>query len=186
MPRKRTPRPASPNRPPPTRPRGLSRGFSNRPPPVRAQPPHHGSNANRLLAALPAIEYARISPAPPNRPPPPRPRALARGFSNRPPPVRAQPPHHGSNANRLLAALPAIEYARISPALEVVSLKLKQFIHPPNEPISHVYFPGDGFCSALMVLAHGMMVEVATIGREVITGAVSLGTAAAPSSATMD
>ena len=81
--------------------------------------------------------------------------------------------------------MPAIEYARISPALEVVSLKLKQFIHPPNEPISHVYFPGDGFCSALMVLANGMMVEVATIGREGITGAFHSDTAAPSSSATM-
>ena len=80
---------------------------------------------------------------------------------NRPPPI----------ANRLLAALPPADYKRISALLEVVTLKLKNVLHKPGEPIRHVYFPGNGFCSILTVLKDGNMVEVATIGNEGMVGA---------------
>ena len=82
--------------------------------------------------------------------------------SNRPPPT--------GNPNRLLAALPAADYARIIPSLTVVPLKLKNFLHKPGEPIQDVYFPGGGFCSMLTVLEDGSMVEIATIGREGMVG----------------
>ena len=83
--------------------------------------------------------------------------------ANRPPPA--------GNANLLLAALPADEYKRILPSLELVPLKLKNIIHRAGDPIEHVYFPGGGFCSMLTVLKDGGMVEVATIGREGMVGA---------------
>lgn len=82
--------------------------------------------------------------------------------ANRPPPTR--------NPNRLLAALPAADYARILPSLTVVPLKLKDILHKPGDPIREVYFPGGGFCSMLTVLEDGNMVEVATIGREGVVG----------------
>jgi CRP-like cAMP-binding protein len=82
--------------------------------------------------------------------------------ANRPPPT--------DNPNRLLAALPAADYARILPSLTVVPLKLKTILHKPGEPIRDVYFPGGGFCSMLTVLEDGSMVEVATIGREGMVG----------------
>jgi CRP-like cAMP-binding protein len=82
--------------------------------------------------------------------------------ANRPPPTR--------NANRLLAALPAGDYARILPSLTVVPLKLKDILHKSGDPIRDVYFPGGGFCSMLTVLEDGGMVEVATIGREGMVG----------------
>jgi CRP-like cAMP-binding protein len=78
---------------------------------------------------------------------------------NRPPP-----------ANHLLAALPADVLDRIAPSLQVVPLKLKEFLHKPDEPIGHVYFPGGGFISMVTVLNDGSMVEVATIGREGMLG----------------
>ena len=81
--------------------------------------------------------------------------------SSRPPP---QP------ANRLLAALPAEDYARLSPTLRNTPLKLKRFLHKPGGPIDHVYFPGGGFASVVTVLKDGGMVEVATIGREGMLG----------------
>ena len=84
---------------------------------------------------------------------------------SRPSPGRATP-----NANHLLAALPADDYARLAPLLEDVSLKLKQIIHRSGDPVRHVYFPGNGFCSVLMTLEDGRMVEVATIGREGMVG----------------
>jgi len=82
--------------------------------------------------------------------------------ANRPPPAE--------NRNRLLAALPTADYARILPSLTVVPLKLKTFLHKPGEPIRDVYFPGGGFCSMLTVLEDGDMVEIATIGREGVVG----------------
>jgi len=73
-------------------------------------------------------------------------------------------------ANQLLAALPADDYQRLAPALDVILLKLKQFLHRPGEPMTHVYFPGGGFVSVVTVLKDGSMVEVATIGREGLLG----------------
>jgi CRP-like cAMP-binding protein len=97
--------------------------------------------------------------------------------ANRPPP--------SDNANRLLAALPADDYARVARALEVVPLRLKDVLHKPGEPIRHVYFPGGGFCSIVTVLQDGRMVEVATIGREGMVGISAVLDGSPPSSAAM-
>jgi len=85
-------------------------------------------------------------------------------------PSANKPPPPTDNPNRLLAALPAADYARIFPSLTVIPLTLKAVLHTPGEPIHDVYFPGGGFCSMLTVLEDGKMVEIATIGREGIVG----------------
>src|SRR5690349_9887032 len=85
-------------------------------------------------------------------------RPVSRPASSRPPP-RGAP----SGANRLLAALPSDDYARIAPLFDHISLKLKQIIHRAGDPVRHIYFPGSGFCSVLSVLEDGKMVEVATV-----------------------
>ena len=87
------------------------------------------------------------------------------------------------NENRLLAALPADEFDRIAPLLELIPLQLKHVLHKPGDPVGHVYFPGGGFCSVLTVLEDGNMVEVATIGREgmIGTSAIVNGTSPDPS-----
>ena len=72
--------------------------------------------------------------------------------------------------NGLLAALPAAERQRLMPAMDVVSLSIKQILHRAGDPVEYVYFPGGGFCSELTVLESGEMVEVATIGREGMVG----------------
>ena len=95
---------------------------------------------------------------------------------NRPPP--------NSNPNRLLAALPAEDYQRIAPTLDVVPLKLKALLQKPGEAVQHVYFPGGGFCSLVTILKDGAMVEVATIGREGMVGVDALN-GSPPSSAMM-
>ena len=59
-------------------------------------------------------------------------RRAALPSANRPPPT--------SNPNRLLAALPAADYARILPSLTVVPLKLKEMLHKPGEPIRRRVF----------------------------------------------
>jgi CRP-like cAMP-binding protein len=84
--------------------------------------------------------------------------------------LSANSPPPAGNPNRLLAALPAADYARILPSLTVVPLKLKDVLHKPGVPIREVYFPGGGFCSMLTVLEDGSMVEIATVGREGVVG----------------
>jgi CRP-like cAMP-binding protein len=87
--------------------------------------------------------------------------------------------------NRLLAALPADVFDRISPSLDVIPLKLKEILHKAGEPIGNVYFPGGGFCSIVTVLHDGSMVEVATVGREGMVGVPAVLTGSASPSATM-
>ena len=72
--------------------------------------------------------------------------------------------------NQLLAALPFDVLMGITPALEIIPLKLKVFLHKPGDPMDAVYFPGGGFCSIVTVLKNGDMVEVATVGREGMLG----------------
>ena len=55
--------------------------------------------------------------------------------TNRPPPAKNRPPPSG-NENLLLARLPAADYARLVPLLEVVPLKLKDFLQKPGESSS--------------------------------------------------
>jgi len=76
--------------------------------------------------------------------------------------------------NQLLAALPPDDQKRIALAVEVVPLTLKEMLHKPGERLTHVYFPGGGFCSAVAVLEDGRMIEVATIGREGMVGIVAV------------
>ena len=72
--------------------------------------------------------------------------------------------------NRLLAALPAEEHARLLPHLESVSTRHKEIIYEANEPISHVYFPNSGVFSLLTVMEDGSVVEVGTVGNEGMLG----------------
>jgi len=87
-----------------------------------------------------------------------------------PPENRLPPSRRPAVQNLLLAALPLDEYQRLAQRLEVIPLKLKRVVHHPGDPVEHVYFPGSGFLSVLTVLEDGSMVEVATIGREGMTG----------------
>jgi hypothetical protein len=51
---------------------------------------------------------------------------------------------HAAEQNRLLAALPLEEYARLLPRLTPVRLGLKQVLVEPDAPIRDVYFPREG------------------------------------------
>jgi CRP-like cAMP-binding protein len=108
--------------------------------------------------------------------------ARRRNLSNRPPPPGNGSPPRASNRNLLLAALPDDEYSRVASTLESVSLPVREFLSQPGEAFRHIYFPGDGFCSELAVLADGTMVEVAAIGREGVVGLLTAtsGAAVAP------
>ncbi len=82
------------------------------------------------------------------------------------------PPHPAPEltTNRLLAALPADEYAALHPHLEVLYLVPGAPIYEPGEAMRHVYFPLTGITSVVAMMAEGGMVEVGTIGREGLVG----------------
>jgi len=72
--------------------------------------------------------------------------------------------------NRILAALPAAEYATLAPQLEEVELETKQILFDGDKPIEHVYFPVTNVVSVLGVMSDGTAVETATVGFEGIVG----------------
>ena len=83
----------------------------------------------------------------------------------------------GAPRNRVLAALPADELARIAPALDRVETEIRQVLFDVDRPIDHVYFPEAAVASVLGVMADGSAVETATIGPEGMVGLpVFLGT----------
>ena len=83
--------------------------------------------------------------------------------------------------NRLLAALPGREYGRLLPHLESVPLPFMEVLYEGGEPIKHVYFPGDGLISLLVVMDDGAVREIGVVGHEGMLGtAVALGVKTSP------
>jgi CRP-like cAMP-binding protein len=72
--------------------------------------------------------------------------------------------------NRLLAALPAEDLARLWPRLERVELGLRQIVQVPDEPITAVYFPESGWVSMMALLVDGNSAEVGIVGSEGMVG----------------
>lgn len=72
--------------------------------------------------------------------------------------------------NRLLAALPAEEYQRLLPSLEMVSLNLSDFLYEKDETIEYVYFPTTSMASILVTLADGTLIEAGITGNEGMVG----------------
>lgn len=78
--------------------------------------------------------------------------------------------------NRLLAALPVEEYARLLPDLEQIPLNYGDNIYERGEKIEYLYFPGSGIISLLAAAEEEATLEVGIVGREGIVGiAVFLG-----------
>jgi len=83
---------------------------------------------------------------------------------------RIAAPHRGG-ANRLLASLPAGEYARLLRGLEPVQLVHGEVLHEPGQEMQHIYFPTGCLVSLLMVVDDHRSLEVALVGREGMIGA---------------
>jgi len=91
---------------------------------------------------------------------------------------------HSPNQNHLLAALPAEEFGRLAPHLELVPLLLGESIYEPGGQLTHVYFPTTAIVSLLYVLESGASAEIAGVGNEGILGiALFMGGETTPSSA---
>jgi CRP-like cAMP-binding protein len=86
---------------------------------------------------------------------------------NRPAP---RPPPNGRPNNRLLRALPDVDFQRLLPDLTTISIATKRTFHKRDEPIEYVYFPNGGMVSITALLSDGSMVETATVGREGMVG----------------
>lgn len=74
------------------------------------------------------------------------------------------------SSNHLLAALPAEEWARWLPKLELVDLRLGQVLYESGGKMNHVYFPVNAIVSLLYVLEDGSSAEIAVVGNEGIVG----------------
>ena len=78
----------------------------------------------------------------------------------------APPPTH----NQILAALPAADYDRLLPHLELVELGLGQSLYESGGHLQHVYFPVEGIVSLLYVTQGGNSAELAVVGCEGMIG----------------
>jgi len=83
--------------------------------------------------------------------------------------------------NRLLAALPRKDYARLLPALEPVELTFGDVLYEPGARIRHVYFPRNCLVSLLTSVDAHQAAEVGLVGAEGMIGVpVALGIAVSP------
>jgi len=71
-----------------------------------------------------------------------------------------------SQANRLLAALPAAERSAVLAASELVELKTATVVLGAGERLAQAWFPVEGFVSLMLPLEEGPQVEVGLIGDE--------------------
>ncbi len=72
--------------------------------------------------------------------------------------------------NRLLAALPPADLARLWPRLQPVELAIRQILHVPEEPVGSVHFPEIGYVCRLAPMEDGDSAEVGLIGPEGMVG----------------
>src|SRR5688572_32234033 len=72
--------------------------------------------------------------------------------------------------NRLLAALPAADYARVQKHLHMNTGVTGRTLQEHGAPVTDVYFPNGGVFSVTNEMRNGPLVEVATVGREGMLG----------------
>jgi CRP-like cAMP-binding protein len=76
--------------------------------------------------------------------------------------------------NRLLSALPDVEWALMQPHLRTEELEVMRVIGEVGEPLHALYFPETGVISAVRRMRGGTIIEAGTVGREGIAGALVL------------
>lgn len=91
---------------------------------------------------------------------------------------------HGPTQNHLLAALPAVDLARVAALLEFVPMALGDMLYEPGDRLEHAYFPTTSIVSLHYVTESGASAETAGVGREGVVGvALFMGGDTTPSSA---
>src|SRR6267378_5998119 len=77
---------------------------------------------------------------------------------------------HTPAQNDLRAALPAADYERLLPDLELVPLPLGMVVYESGGKLDHVHFPTDCIVSLLYVMKDGASAEIAVVGHEGLVG----------------
>ena len=72
--------------------------------------------------------------------------------------------------NHLLNALPADEFERLFPHLELVPMPLGEVLYESGGELRYAYFPTDCIVSLLYVIENGASAEIAVVGNEGIIG----------------
>ncbi|MHB9100069.1 MAG: Crp/Fnr family transcriptional regulator [Sulfuricella sp.] len=80
------------------------------------------------------------------------------------------PDSHAPRQNHLLAALPADEYERLYPHLELVQMPLGDVLYESGGELRYAYFPTTAIVSLLYVMEDGASAEIAGVGNEGIVG----------------
>ena len=95
-------------------------------------------------------------------------------------------PPNQSNQNHLLAALPATEFERLKPHLELIHLPLGDVLYESGGRLSYVYFPTTSIISLHYILENGASSEIAGVGNEGLLGiSLFMGGESTPSWATV-
>jgi CRP-like cAMP-binding protein len=84
--------------------------------------------------------------------------------------VSVSEPISPSPANRLLAALPSREYGKLHAHFEPFPLTARAVLYEPGQSPAHVYFPGSGVLSQLVLMNAGGRIEVGMVGSEGMAG----------------
>ena len=91
---------------------------------------------------------------------------------------------HSPKQNHVLAALPAEDYARLLPDLELVPMPLGWAVYESGDHMGYVYFPTTSIVSLLYVMESGASAEIAITGNEGLVGiALFMGGESTPSRA---
>ena len=99
-------------------------------------------------------------------------------------PLPAPSGKHSPKENHLLAALPAADYERLLPDLELVPLPLSWAVYEAGGKLGYVYFPTTAIISLLYVMEDGASAEIAVTGNDGLVGiALFMGGESTPSRA---
>lgn len=79
-------------------------------------------------------------------------------------------PADQSERNHLLAALPAADFERLKPHLELIPMPLGDVLYESGGRLSHVFFPTSTIISLHYILENGASSEIAGVGNEGMLG----------------
>jgi CRP-like cAMP-binding protein len=77
---------------------------------------------------------------------------------------------HTPKQNHLLAALPAADFARLLPELELIPMPLGWAVYESGGQMHYLYFPTTSIVSLLYVMESGASAEIAVTGNEGLVG----------------
>lgn len=77
---------------------------------------------------------------------------------------------HSPSQNHILAALPAEDYARLLPDLELIAMPLGWAVYESGSQMGYLYFPTTSIVSLLYVMESGASAEIAITGNEGLVG----------------